>query len=621
MVLPPPTAPEGQASAPWLNELRRWLLLGHKGVIVMVRDAQPARLRELVEMLEEIERGFSFTTRADEIAESPPGGLVLLAVRDMDLDWLNLNRPLFAQRNLRAVLWADAAVSDAFRFKAPDLHDWVSHFVRCPPGVPRFALEGLRVGLKWWPGVAWRGEDLESALSSEGIHDHLTLNPSEEFETLITSLSASGSRPIRWVGVGTSHDVWRIRWALGWARHHGPNVLDNPAIVPAGWFEVCTHQLGVFDATERLHQAGIPEPCKAAARIELEPGPIQERATRTNPLDGKDLDDEILARVALLRAAAHVQRTLHEHEAVAETRRRLVRQLHRPSSSASAPSRFLLALFASAERDVPKWPNWQTFRLAVWTIEHALRTGADIEEKRTILRLMERMEQDDVLEFLAGRGWDRETIPARGPSEETFLDVDFDLIELHNTFSTLDPDVPALLGDELGWDTSVAVRALARTLLTMIENNKLEAMAKAITAALDAASSQLGNEDPDYGIVVRVVGIGLGIAGDHARASEMLEHARDILPETWDLRDSVLAELAMVYALRGRFTEALESLASATHVDSHAERAKRSIALASGARQPADHLAGKPTYLAKEARSYLRRRLHEIGNSQLNGWS
>lgn len=577
----------------------------------MIRDAQPARLRELVEMLEEIEEGFSFTTRADELAEIPPGGLVLLAVRDLDLDWLNLNRPLFAQRHLRAVLWADPSVSAILRSSAPDLHDWVSHFVRCPPGVPSFALEGLRVGLGWWPGVAWHGEGLDMALELVGIHDHLTLSPSDEFQTLITSLSASGSRPIRWVDVGTSHDVWRIRWALGWARHHGPNVLDNPVVAPPGWFEVRDHQLGVFDAAKQLHQVGIPDSCKAAARIELEPGPIQELATRTSPLDGSALDDEILTRVALLRAAAHVQRPLHDNEAVLKTRRQLVRRLRRATKPAT--SRFELALFASEERDVRKWPSWESFRLAIWTIEHALRTGADTKEKQTILRLMERMEQDDILDFLAGRGWDYDTIGAREPSKATVLDLD---LELDDTTNALDPDSAPFLGEELGWDAPVAVRALARTILAMIERNEIETMAKVIADALDTASSQLGEEDPDFGIVARVVGIGLGMVGEYPRASEMLAHARDILPEAWELRDAVSAELAMVYALRGRFIEALESLASANHIDTYAERVKRSMERASGARQPVDHIVDKPTYPFNEARSYLRRRLHEIGHSQ-----
>src|SRR5690606_16581658 len=132
--------------------------------------------------------GLVITDRADDLVSCEPGALVLLLVRSVDLAWLNINRPVVAQRSLRIVLWPEAAVGERLKCESPDFHDWISHFVKCPPGVPGFAVEGLRVGSRWWPGVAWTGAGLELALAEVGI-ETTQLDPDSEFEGLVETLT------------------------------------------------------------------------------------------------------------------------------------------------------------------------------------------------------------------------------------------------------------------------------------------------------------------------------------------------------------------------------------------------------------------------------------------------
>jgi hypothetical protein len=536
----------------------------------MIRDAQPTRLRELVELLEEIEPGFSFTTRAEDIAKCPRGTLVLLAPREEDLDWLNLNRPQFAQRELRAVLWVEDSVF--VRFRAPDLHDWVSHFVRCPPGVPRFAVEGLRVGLRWWPGVAWRGEGLDLALAALGMHDVITLDPAEDFARLVAALSSAPSGLVRWTGVSTARGLWRIRWSLARARHHGPNILDAPIIEVPGWFEVDARQLDLHDAVAFLRTAGSTHPEKSAAHLEREPGPVRERQTMETRLAVTEPNDETVRRVALLRADPSVQRVFHEHPTVVDARRALVREMR--SMRPPRPwSRSELAVFASLERDRREWPDWQDHDAFRWKIEHRLRMA--VSEKQavlTVLTAFQAMEEPDIVQHLA-KAWGHEPSPAHRPLT---LDAWFERAtrsarrgeaDLPRESSQRAVEAFMKLGAMVGWDTTSARRVFARLLRRLVAEDARDALADTTRRVLDAASAQLGSRDTGYASLSRIAGIALGAVGAYDLARAALEHAWDILRDAQAVRDDLAVELALVLAACGRFPDAMKVLLGVSDSD------------------------------------------------------
>ncbi len=538
----------------------------------MIRDAQPARLRELVEMLEGIEPGFRFTNRAEEIIEGRPGELVLLALREQDLDWLNLNRPQFAQRELRAVLWAEISVSATFRFRAPDLHDWVSHFVRCPPGVPRFACEGLRVGLRWWPGVAWRGDGLDLALAQASMEPVATLDANDDFASLVARLSRSRNELVRWAGIHTARGLWRARWALARAGHHGPNVLDTPTVETPGWFPISSQQLELGQAVLCLQQAGIAQPCKMAAHLELEPGSVRDLADGSPASDAPALDEEARARVVTLRADPHVQRIMHEHPVVVDARQGLVKQMRRQPTQRNW-SRFELAVFASIERDRRAWPDWGDFRTMPWTIEHSLRVGMKPELRQTILDIVAAMSEESVERYLAA-DWDlmpgtRTDMHTRNAQSLISMWLDTATRAAENSqmrpvSGAVHPEVIEaqvegleMLADGLGWDASFVTQSLAQFLWLLVTLDAHETLLMLVDRALHAASEQLGARDPGYGTISRITGLALGAAGHFERASEQLRDAWELQRQiSTDPHTELTTELAMVLAARGRFSDA-----------------------------------------------------------------
>jgi hypothetical protein len=89
------------------------------------------------------------------IADIEPDVIVVLLARRRDLDWLNVNRPLFARR--RVLIWVPADEWVEYCQHAPDFFDWVSHTVEVPPILPKFVAEGFEVARGWWPGIVWSG--------------------------------------------------------------------------------------------------------------------------------------------------------------------------------------------------------------------------------------------------------------------------------------------------------------------------------------------------------------------------------------------------------------------------------------------------------------------------------
>jgi hypothetical protein len=62
-----------------------------------------------------------------------PGALVIVVPDARQADWLNMERPLLANRSLRVVLFSDTATSGDLARRAPDFFPWISHRLECPP--------------------------------------------------------------------------------------------------------------------------------------------------------------------------------------------------------------------------------------------------------------------------------------------------------------------------------------------------------------------------------------------------------------------------------------------------------------------------------------------------------
>lgn len=292
-------------------------------------------------MLAELDPRLVITDQAKDLFACEVGALALFFVRAVDLFSLNINRPIIAHKKLRVVLWIDAALDERVKFESPDFYDWTSHFVKCPPGVPAFAVEGLRVGSRWWPGVAWTGAGLELALAEVGV-ETMQLDP--DSVGLVETLARDRNAAIRWVGVDSIRKLWRMQWAMAKAQHHGFCVLDQPSVRVSGWFPVDSRMLGLEDARGLMHEAD--DWLVRAIEAEFEREALELLTAGVSELE---LDDSVVREIGLLLRPGPRLRRLHGSQQVADWRRELVQAIRRePGRQWSCDE---IALLASLERE------------------------------------------------------------------------------------------------------------------------------------------------------------------------------------------------------------------------------------------------------------------------------
>ncbi len=253
--------------------------------MLCLRDATPTQLGPVVRALSpsppwaESGEVLRVCLRATEVLDVPPGSLVLLRVRVEDLDWLNVARPLFAERMLRTVLWADAEAHEGLVRRAVDLFDWVSRTVSVPAKpVPDFAVERMRTALDAGAEIAWRGEGLAETLMSAGVADSIELHVEHPYLLLLRELRGE-ALPI-FTGIRTLEDVWRIRLALAEVGRGGSWIGLEVADGVVGLEAVHARQLPWDLASARLERAGWEHAALLAAWVDLEPERIDVAVAR-----------------------------------------------------------------------------------------------------------------------------------------------------------------------------------------------------------------------------------------------------------------------------------------------------------------------------------------------------
>ena len=103
-------------------------------------------------------------TDAVRLARAAKGSLIILVPDPEQATWLNLERPIFANRALRVILFSTAETSSVLARRAPDFFSWISHRIECPEGPPLHAVRGIRAALRSRArGIAWAGGDFEAA--------------------------------------------------------------------------------------------------------------------------------------------------------------------------------------------------------------------------------------------------------------------------------------------------------------------------------------------------------------------------------------------------------------------------------------------------------------------------
>jgi tetratricopeptide (TPR) repeat protein len=216
-------------------------------------------------------------TDVQRVLDVPHGSTLILVPRVSDADWLNINRPVFAHRALRVVLFCDTETAIALARQAVDFFDWISHRVECPSRPPRYAVAGLRCALAARaPGIVWTGGDLEASFAA--ARPHRELHKASAAQPYAQTLAEVREHPrtwIAWSDIDGGFRLRRVRWALAETRRRTRAILINPAVSSPGWWTAHGRVAAPGEARAQLEKAGAHFPGRLAALVDLEPEVIE----------------------------------------------------------------------------------------------------------------------------------------------------------------------------------------------------------------------------------------------------------------------------------------------------------------------------------------------------------
>ncbi|MDI3285950.1 hypothetical protein [Polyangium sp. 15x6] len=298
----------------WIEEIRLGLRLSPRGVLILVDHAVPERLGGLARALLADHPDLEVLARPSGLMDLPDGSVVVLVPEAEDAFWLNMNRPVFARKSLKVVLFCRREVTEVLAREAPDFYDWIAQRHECPPGVAEHAVFGIRQALRCRaPGILFaygyknrhplerqaRIERFErvfrEALPGRTIR---WIEANEPYARIVHEIETAGRA---WVACDTvsSAQVERFRWALAEARRKTRAILLVPYYHEDRFWNISDDvwdRLGVV--IKLLTNAGARHPGRLAAVSGLEDDLIAsliELLRRGYP------EDELFA--AMLRSA------------------------------------------------------------------------------------------------------------------------------------------------------------------------------------------------------------------------------------------------------------------------------------------------------------------------------
>jgi tetratricopeptide (TPR) repeat protein len=232
----------------------------------------PARLRDAYLRLRAHAPTTEVVVDVHRLAELAPGSTAILVVgpatRGDELDWINLNRPVLADHRLSVVLWCAPGATAILARRAPDLFDWISAQVDCPPAPAAHAVADVVATIcARAHGVVWHGAGLEATLAAIRPGRPIRRVAVASYQSMLDTLTDSGPGWLVLDGITTAFLVRRLRWAMAETGRRVIVVrtagLDLDPGTPGwwiapGWWSVSAALLSSAAAVNELVAAGCP---------------------------------------------------------------------------------------------------------------------------------------------------------------------------------------------------------------------------------------------------------------------------------------------------------------------------------------------------------------------------
>lgn len=269
----------------WITEIRQSLTLGRRGLLLLVDRAALENLGILVRSLLVDHPNLEVFIDPTEFAQVPDGSVIVYVPEREHAAWLNFNRPLFARKALKVVLFCKKKVTQELARKAPDFYDWIAQRLDCPEAVPLHAVFGIQQALRCraqgmvFEHGCFKDEDeglerfvrvFRRALPARTIR---LLDPQMPYEDLVAEIKAAGRA---WLGC-TAISMWheqRFRWALAEANRKTRAILIHPIGINVAPFWRIRYSIdkNLTSLVDALRNAGAKHPGRLLATTGLEDG-------------------------------------------------------------------------------------------------------------------------------------------------------------------------------------------------------------------------------------------------------------------------------------------------------------------------------------------------------------
>jgi hypothetical protein len=274
-MVPPAPAAHDHADPAWLTRIGNILHLTKGGVIIGLEGAHPGCAGPLIERLREGSADVRVCFSGREILAVPEGSRVVLLHAARDAEFLNMVRPVVAERRLRVFVWLQPGDRRELSRRARDFLDWVQVTIDVPRFVPEYAMAALRRALDGGASVVWEGPSL-----SELIPEVAVLLPNADDGQ---ALAAMRQGPVVVRDARGVEEVGRFE-----ALHRATGgefgiIWERPDVLPQCAERVIADPLDWQLASTWLDEAGIQDPRVEAARLHLDPVAIAHRAGREPP--------------------------------------------------------------------------------------------------------------------------------------------------------------------------------------------------------------------------------------------------------------------------------------------------------------------------------------------------